>query len=96
MISSNFIHEEIVDHHAWRIPFILGGCWASISYVIRVHLPEIKETAYSKFSRQSLVIPLINLFKYRFKDLLIALGLAFFLATLVIINIYSCMVPRTL
>jgi len=87
IISSNFTHEEIIDY-AWRIPFILGGSLAIISYIIRVNLPEIKEMTYSKFSKKSLVIPLINLFKYKFKDLLIALGLAFFLATLVIINIY--------
>jgi MFS family permease len=77
---------------AWRIPFLLGGILAIASYYIRKNIAETPEFLItinsSVKSDHSLLQPLKILLKTNIFGILVGTGLAFFIATLIIINLY--------
>lgn len=75
----------------WRIPFIFGGILAIISFYIRRNIsetPEFLDRNKTKSPRKMTMI-LLNLFTLDNAPIIaIAFGLTFFLATMVIVNLY--------
>jgi hypothetical protein len=74
----------------WRLPFLLGGGLAIVSYWIRRKLHETPEFAASKNSKvQALhTSPFSLLLRTKKQEVFIGVGLTIFLASLVIFALY--------
>lgn len=61
---------------AWRIPFLLGGCFGIIGYFLRNNLQE--SPAFKKISQEhkTLKIPILDILKYKKRSFLCTLGMA--------------------
>ncbi|KHO03240.1 MFS transporter [Rickettsia felis] len=89
-LNKLYSYQEIIEG-AWRIPFICGGILAIISYYIRKNISETPEFLQEKNREQTdtnLLIPLKLLLSQNLVNIAIGLGLVFFHANLVIINLY--------
>ncbi|MEL7432139.1 MAG: MFS transporter [Chlamydiota bacterium] len=90
-LSSFFTDQEIIAY-AWRLPFIFGGVLAWVALYSRKHLYETEEFLQQACkTREFLQQPkcFLRILKEHSTSLLIALGLTFLLATLIIIHVYS-------
>ena len=85
ILNKLYTYQEIIEW-AWRIPFILGGILAIISYFIRKNISETPEFLQEK-TKTNLLVPL-KLLSQNLSTIAIGLGLVFFHANLVIINLY--------
>lgn len=86
ILNKLYTYQEIIEW-AWRIPFILGGILAIISYFIRKNISETPEFLQEK-TNINLLVPLKLLLSQNLSAIAIGLGLVFFHANLVIINLY--------
>lgn len=84
IVSHNLTHEQIINF-GWRIPFFIGGAICLISYKIRQQLQETK--AFKGIANRP-AFPILAVFKYHLKPLIIAIittgTLAFSIVTFVI------------
>lgn len=84
IVSHNLTHEQITNF-GWRIPFFIGGAICLISYKIRQQLQETK--AFKGIANRP-IFPILAVFKYHLKPLIIATiatgTLAFSIVTFVI------------
>lgn len=87
-LSMFYTTEEIVALQAWRIPFIIGGCLAIVSYYIRNNLSETPEFLEYKHCYIDDKNEMFFELKKNIGKIVASIGLTFFLATLIIINIY--------
>lgn len=89
-LLTHFLTEAQILSWGWRIPFLIGGGLAIISYIIRKELQEtpaflsaVKENNYNKFTD-----PLVHLLNNHGKHVMLGIGLALFVSSLVIVNLY--------
>lgn len=90
ILNKLYIYQEIIEW-AWRVPFILGGILAVISYFIRRDIsetPEFLQENIREKDNKNLLLPLKLLLSQNLSGIAIGLGLVFFHANLVIINLY--------
>ncbi len=89
-ILTNLFSEQDIVNGLWRLPFIIGGVLAIVSYYIRKNIfetPEyLKQADENKFS--SITAPFKSLWKEQAKAIAIGFGLTFFIAVIVIMNLY--------
>ena len=94
ILTNLFDYEDILYHHIWRIPFLLGGILAVASYYIRREISETSEFLMDRqcrsdtMQKENTFAFLSALFKQNMTSLLVGFGLALFLATMLIINLY--------
>jgi len=89
LLTNIFSEQEIIDW-AWRIPFIIGGILAIASYYMRQNITETPAflVKHIKRSSYSIITPLKILLSQNYDTVFIGVGCTFFLATMVIINLY--------
>lgn len=94
MLASNFTYVEITNN-IWRIPFIIGGVLAVISFYIRNNITETPEFMAARrrqtgtqAGQPGVLTPLKLILSENMANIAIGFGLSFFLATLVIMNLY--------
>jgi len=77
-------------HWGWRIPFLFGGLLAIVSYVIRRTLMETPEFEQDEEKDQYIASfdPLMKVLRMHFQKVLLAMGLIFLSAVLIIINLF--------
>ncbi|RTK93439.1 MAG: MFS transporter [Rickettsiales bacterium] len=86
VISNKFNTQEMHDY-MWRIPFLIGGVLAVIAYFIRRNIAETSEYLELQNTEKSLK-SIINLLRINIVSILIGIGITFFMATLIITNLY--------
>nr|WP_253307636.1 MFS transporter [Rickettsia endosymbiont of Ceutorhynchus assimilis] len=86
ILNKLYSYKEIIEW-VWRVPFIIGGVLAIISYYIRKNISETPEFLQEENSR-NLLLPLKLLLSQNLPTIAIGFGLVFFNANLVIINLY--------
>ncbi len=92
MLNKLYSYQEIIEG-VWRVPFIIGGVLAIISYYIRKNISETpeflqEEANNNKKTPTNLLVPLKLLLSQHLSIIAIGFGLVFFHANLVIINLY--------
>lgn len=92
MLNKLYSYQEIIEI-VWRVPFIIGGILAIISYYIRQNISETPEflqeqTNRNKKTNTNVLTPLKLLLSQNLSIIAIGFGLVFFHANLVIINLY--------
>ncbi len=85
-IISNKYSPQIINDYAWRLPFLLGGVLAIISFFIRKNIAN--NTDFFKDSNQQSMNLVFSELKRNFTYILIGSGIIFFMATLIITNLY--------
>ena len=90
MILTTYLDSEDMNLWGWRIPFILGGVLAIISYTIRRRLQETPAFQLIKEERKKTPFfsPILELFKNYRTEMLVCMVLNLHTSTLVIMNIY--------
>ncbi len=88
-LTKFFTKQEILDG-AWRYPFFLGGILAAACMIIRRHLNETPEFLKEKQKKeyQNFKQPLAALFRNYPSEMLTAIGLTTFMASLVIFAVF--------
>lgn len=79
--------EQIIEQQIWRIPFLLGGSLAIVTYFIRKNIPESPEFV-SKPDKTYSINSLCSSLKGHLLHLFTGFSIIFFAATMIIINIY--------
>ncbi|WP_342269956.1 MFS transporter [Rickettsia endosymbiont of Orchestes rusci] len=92
ILNKLYSYKEIIEW-VWRVPFIIGGVLAIISYYIRKNISETpeflqEENSRNKKTNTNLLLPLKLLLSQNLPTIAIGFGLVFFHANLVIINLY--------
>ena len=89
LLTNLFTYNEIITG-LWRIPFILGGILAIVSYCIRQNISETPEFLQEKqrHNNRAIIMPFKLLCSQHISKMIIGFGMSFFLATMVIINLY--------
>lgn len=89
-LINNFFKEATILEWAWRIPFLLGGILAVVSYIMRTSMDETPEFLEQKhiLNRQSFWTPLRTLVKDHWTQVLLACGLSLLPSSLIITNIF--------
>lgn len=88
-LNSRF-SEALILEWAWRIPFLLGGLLAVVSYVLRASMDETPEFLHNKplLKHTSFWGPLKTLFRNYMRTTFFACGLSLLPASLIITNIF--------
>lgn len=89
LLTKNMAREQILDW-GWRIPFLLGGLLAIVNYFIRKHLQETPEFSrlQNERPRNSLKEPLVHLAQKYYCEVLLGIGMTWFVASLIIFSLY--------
>lgn len=89
-ILSKYLAREEILSWGWRVPFLLGGTLAIANYFIRKHLQETPDFILLQRNRPQPTpkMPLTSLFKNYRKEVLLGIGLTFFVASLVIFALF--------
>lgn len=88
LLTYTFTKEEILSLW-WRLPFILGGVLAIISYIVRSKVQETPAFQENRFEHQEGIFePLILLIKKYYLQILLSVLMSLLPSSLVITNIY--------
>lgn len=89
-VITSLVSEEAMLSWGWRVPFLLGGGLAVISYMIRKKMLETPEFSKDEEKDQYLTNwdPLMNVLKTQLDKVLLAIGLIILSAVLIIVNMY--------
>lgn len=89
-LLTHFLTEAQILSWGWRIPFLVGGGIAVISYMIRKELQETPAfvSELGKNGNKNFLDPLVQLLAHHGKQVILGIGLALFASSLVIVNLY--------
>ncbi len=84
LVLVNILSHEQLANFGWRIPFILGGLLCIVAYKVR---SELHETAAFKQMKHNVKVPVVELFRNYFKQVVIGIGLVSLVGTAIILLI---------